>query len=106
MLLLTAIGSPAHAQTTPKPKPAPAALGAPADYCTLKNGKMTTVKNGKTRPMMASMTMSDGTKCLTNGTCRSKDGTTHKMKEGECLMVTGTITMPPDSARHLGMMKM
>jgi hypothetical protein len=55
---------------------------------------------------MANMTMSDGTKCLTDGTCRSKDGTTHKMKEGECLMMTGKTTMHPDSARYPGMMKM
>ncbi|TDN38802.1 hypothetical protein E4631_21090 [Hymenobacter sp. UV11] len=104
LLLLTAIGSPAYAQTTPKP--AHAAKKAPADYCMMKNGKMTMMKNGKAMPMMASMTMSDGTKCLPDGTCQSKDGTTHKMKEGECMMMNGKMTMHPDSTRHPGMMKM
>ncbi|MFD1469485.1 DUF6799 domain-containing protein [Hymenobacter caeli] len=106
LLLLLAIGGPAHAQTTPQPKSAAAAKKAPADYCTLKNGKMTRMKNGKAMPMMASMTMADGTKCLPDGTCQSKDGTTHKMKEGECMMMNGKMTMHPDSAMHPGMMKM
>jgi hypothetical protein len=106
LLLLTASSTPAPAQTTPPLKAVLAAKKAPADCCTLKDGKMTMVKNGKAMPMMASMTMSDGTKCLPDGTCQRKDGTTHKMKEGECMMMNGKMTMNPDSTMHPGMMKM
>ncbi len=104
LLLLAALGSPAQAQTFPKM--AHIAKEAPTNYCTLKDGKMIMMKNGKAIPMMASMTMSDGTKCLADGTCQRKDGTTYKMKEGECMIMNGKTTMHPDSALHPGMMKM
>ncbi len=101
-LLLT--GTPAHSQATPKPaaKSAKSAKSG-ADYCMMKDGKMTMMKDGKAMPMTANMTMSDGSMCMTDGTCKRKDGTTMKMKEGQCMMMDGRMTMHPGSTKRPAM---
>ena len=97
-------GAPAHSQSSPKHAAHAAhAKKAGGDYCLMKDGKMTMMKGGKAMPMMADMTMRDGSKCMTDGTCKMKDGTTKKMKEGECMMMNGHITMHPDSTKRPAM---
>jgi len=58
---------------------------------------MTMMKGGKMMPMTADMTMADGTVCTTDGTCKMKGGTTMKMKEGQCMMMSGKMKMPAGS---------
>ena len=49
---------------------------------------------GMLMPMTKDMTMSDGTICMTDGTCRRKDGTTVKMKEGDhCMIDNGKMVI-------------
>ena len=62
------------------------------DCCMMKGGKMMCVKNGKTMPMRKDMTMKNGTKCMINGDCVMKDGTMMKMKEGECMDMSGMMS--------------
>ena len=94
--LLIGLGSTALAQTTVKDtKPKPVQMkadGMSHDCVVMKGGKMMMMQGGKTMPMTKDMTMSDGTKCLTNGTCLKKDGTKMAMKEGHCLMMDGRMT--------------
>jgi len=98
MLLFASIG---HAQNTPKAKSnSKSATQSSADYCMMKDGKMTMMKNGKMMPMTQNMTMSDGSMCMTDGTCKMKDGTTMKMKEGQCMMMNGKMTMHPGSTKR------
>ena len=59
------------------------------DYCMMKDGKMMHMKGGKMMTMDKSMTMKNGTKCMTNGECVMMDGTKMKMKEGECMDMEG-----------------
>jgi len=97
-------GAPAHSQASPKhAKHAGHTAKSGADYCTMKDGKMTMMKGGKAMPMMADMTMSDGSMCMTDGTCKMKDGTTMKLKEGECMMMNGRMTMHPGSTKRPAM---
>ena len=62
------------------------------DCCMMKDSKMMCVKDGKTMPMKKEMTMKNGTKCMTNGECVMKDGTKMKMKEGECMDMSGMMS--------------
>jgi len=94
IILLASIG---HAQNTPKSK---SATKSSANYCMMKNGQMTMMKNGKPMPMTKNMTMSDGSVCLTDGTCKMKDGTVMKMKEGQCMMMDGKMTMHSGSTKR------
>ena len=94
LLLLAGSGGTAIAQTT-KPKTVKPVAKASPEYCTLKEGKMMLMKGGKLMPMSKAMTMTDGTRCMTDGTCKMKDGTTMNMKEGQCMMMNGKMTMHP-----------
>lgn len=62
------------------------------DGCMMKDGKMMCMTDGKTMPMHKAMTMKNGTKCKANGKCKTKDGTKMKMKEGECMNMSGTMS--------------
>ena len=42
-------------------------------------------------PMEKDMTMKNGTKCMTNGECIMKDGKKMKMKEGDCMDMSGKM---------------
>jgi hypothetical protein len=61
--------------------------GEPMGNCVvMKGGKMMmTSKSGKLVPMKKNMTMSDGTKCMVDGTCVMKNGTKMTLKEGEVM---------------------
>jgi hypothetical protein len=61
------------------------------DCCMMKDGKMMVMKDGKTMPMDKTMTMSNGTSCMTNGQCTMKDGSTMMMKEGDCMETNGEM---------------
>lgn len=61
------------------------------DCCMMKEGKMIQIKSGKMMPMEKEMTMKNGTMCMTNGECIMKDGTKMKMKEGECMDMSGKM---------------
>jgi hypothetical protein len=94
--LLIGIGSAVQAQTTAKtttPNLVQMKVdGRSHDCVVMQSGKMMMMKGGKTTPMTKDMTMSDGTKCLTNGTCLKKDGTKMAIKEGHCVMMDGKMT--------------
>lgn len=97
VVLLAASAGTAIAQTA-APKTAKitkSASKASPEYCTMKDGKMMLMKNGKMEPLTTDMTMRDGSMCLTDGTCKMKDGTTMKLKEGECMMMNGKMTLHP-----------
>ncbi|ADB42841.1 MULTISPECIES: DUF6799 domain-containing protein [Spirosoma] len=91
-LLLAGFGS--TAQTTPK-HATHAAKPAHEEYMVMKGGKMM-MMHGKLSPMTMDMTMSDGTICMTNGTCKAKDGTITKMKDGDhCMIKDGKMMVHP-----------
>lgn len=94
-LLLAGLGSTAQAQTTPK-HATHAAKPAHEDYIVMKGGKMMMMQHGKLSPMTMEMTMSDGSICMTDGTCKAKDGTITKMKEGDpCMIEKGKMMVHP-----------
>jgi len=58
----------------------------------MKDGKMMMMTDGKaTGSMEHEMTMSDGTKVMTNGTVKMKDGKEMHMKEGQMMMMDGKM---------------
>lgn len=61
------------------------------DCCMMKDGKMIMMKDGKMMAMDHDMTMSNGTKCMTDGTCIKKDGSKMMMKEGQCMDMSGNM---------------
>ncbi len=66
--------------------------GMTHDCVVMKDGKMMMMHGSKTMPMTKEMTMTDGTKCLTDGTCLKKDGTKMTMTNGQCMMMDGSMT--------------
>ena len=52
---------------------------------------MMQMKSGVMMPMDSAMTMTNGTKCMTNGECVMKDGSRIQMKEGECMDRMGNM---------------
>ena len=88
----------AHAQASHKAATQPAVVKPSHDYFIMKDGNMMMVKQGQQiTPMTANMTMRDGSMCLTDGTCKRPDGTLVKIKEGQCMMMDGKMTMHPGS---------
>ena len=61
------------------------------DCCMMKDGKMMLMKDGKTMPMDKTMTMKNGTTCMTNGECTMKDGKKMTMKNGDCMEMSGKM---------------
>ncbi len=60
-----------------------------SDCIMMQNGKMVMTKDGKNTPMSKDVTLQNGTVCMINGTCKMKDGTTMKMKEGDKIDMNG-----------------
>ena len=107
LLLLSGAFTLALAQTTPQNKPMSGKMqkGKMAmNGCTMKDGKMMMMKGGKMTPMTENKTMSDGSVCMTDGTCKMKDGTTMTMTEGQCMMMNGQMTTR-DEMMKMGNMK-
>ena len=58
----------------------------------MKDGKMVMMMDGKaTGPMEHEMTMSDGTKVMTDGMVKMKDGKEMHMKDGQMMMMDGKM---------------
>jgi len=66
--------------------------GMSHDCVVMKDGKMMMMQGDKTMPMTKEMTMTDGTKCLPDGTCLKNDGTKMTMTNGQCMMMDGRMT--------------
>ncbi len=95
------IGAYAQATTTPKAAAQPAVAQPAHNYCMLKTGHMMMVIQGKQKtPMTTDMTMSDGSMCLTDGTCRRPDGTLLTLREGQCMLTNGKLTQHPISVKR------
>jgi hypothetical protein len=78
--------------------------GKPMQNCMLvSGGKTYVVMDGKTMPVTKTMTMPDGTQCMTDGTCVLKSGKKVHLKEGQGVdTTTGNYfrargLMPPGS---------
>lgn len=61
------------------------------DCIKMKDGKMWVMKGGETMEMTKEMTLSNGTKVMTDGTVMTKDGKTMMMKDGESMMMNGKM---------------
>ncbi len=61
------------------------------DCVMMKDGKMMMMKNGKMTEMDKDMTMSNGTICMKDGTCKMKNGKTMMMKNGDKCYMDGTM---------------
>ena len=57
----------------------------------MKDGKMTTMVDGKDVVMDKEVTMKNGMKCMPDGTCIDKDGKKIKMKNGQCYDMNGNV---------------
>lgn len=69
--------------------------GNQKDCVMMKAGKMMQMKAGKTTVTEKDMTFPNGAMVMKNGTMKMKDGTTHMLKEGEGVLMDGTMmTMP------------
>ena len=61
------------------------------DCVMMKDGKMMMMKDGKMMEMDKDMTMTNGTVCMKDGTCKMKNGKTMMMKEGDKCYMDGTM---------------
>jgi hypothetical protein len=65
---------------------------ADMDGVMMQNGKMMMMKAGKAAgPMMSDITMSNGTKVMTDGSMTLSDGTRAQLKDGQMMMMDGKI---------------
>jgi hypothetical protein len=60
-------------------------------YYEMKNGKMMEIREGKTSAMTNDVNLENGSMLMTNGTVKMKDGSTKKVKEGDCVYMDGKI---------------
>lgn len=56
-----------------------------------KNGKLLMMKDGQTTQLTTDLTLDNGTVVMTNGSVKTKDGTTTTLKEGDYIGMDGTI---------------
>lgn len=75
------------------------------DHCMMIKGKMYMMKDGKKTLMDTPMTLSNGTECNPDGTCKMKDGTTMKMKNGDMIDMDGNMMKKRKKVR-MGSVKM
>ena len=85
VILLTALifSASVHAQDTTKTQM--------KEYIMMMNGKMMVMKHGMTMDLKSDTTLKNGTKVMTDGTVKTKDGKTMTLKEGECIYGDGKI---------------
>ena len=68
------------------------ATGHPMAGCVARfDGEMMAMTDGQLAPMKKNMRMSNGTKCVVDGTCIMKDGSRRKLKEGEVMDREGKL---------------
>jgi hypothetical protein len=65
------------------------------DCCTMKDGKMVCMKDGKTMAMTMDMTLKNGTTVMKDGTVKMKDGKTMMMKNGDAVDMDGKMMKMP-----------
>ena len=70
----------------------------------MKDGKMMTMKGGKTMMMSKDMKLSNGEMVMTDGSVKMTDGTTSMLKEGQYIDMNGKMGMVSDM--KMGNMKM
>lgn len=63
------------------------------DCVAMKDGKMWVMKGGQKSEMMQTMTMTDGTMVMADGTVKNKDGKTWMLKDGEMIDMNGKKMM-------------
>ena len=69
----------------------------------MHHGKMMMMENGKPTVLLKeSMTMSNGTVVVPDGTLRMKDGTLTRMKEGQMIMLDGHLMQGGKSNMGVG----
>ena len=91
---MLALASPAICQEKPKATDTKETKAhAMVDHVMMKKGKMMIVKGGKSAPMETEMTLSDGSKVMTDGTMVHKDGTKMKLEDGQMLGMDGKMMM-------------
>jgi D-lyxose ketol-isomerase len=61
------------------------------DCVMMKDGKMWMMKGGKSMEMTQTMTMSNGTMVMADGSVKTKDGKTMMMKDGESMSMSGKM---------------
>ena len=61
----------------------------------MENGKMMQMKDGKMIEMDRDLQFKNGAVVMKNGTMKMKDGKTHKLKNGDCVMMDGSMIMMP-----------
>lgn len=62
-----------------------------SDCCMLKKGKVSCTRNGMASSMDSTYTFKNGTRIMANGTIKTKEGKTKKLKEGECVDMDGNV---------------
>lgn len=62
-----------------------------SDGVMMKDGKVMVMKEGKTMMMDHDMTLTDGTKVMTDGTVMKKDGSKMMMKNGDAMDMSGMM---------------
>lgn len=78
-------------------------MAAGMDGVIMRGGKMMMMKAGKAMdPMTASMTMSNGAVVIPDGTAKLPDGQEVHLKDGQMMMMDGTIM---DGGKPKSMMK-
>ena len=77
------------------------------DHMMMKDGKMMMMKGGQMTPMTETMTLSNGTQVMADGTCMMKDGKKMMLKEGQEIGTDGKMHMdtPHDKKMAEGKMK-
>ena len=65
------------------------------DHIAMQNGKMIAVMDGKIIPMDQEVTMKNGTKCMTDGTCTLMNGKKVLLKNGDMMDMNG-VMLPKD----------
>ncbi len=77
------------------------------DCVMMMDNKMVCMKNGKTMPLTKTMTMTNGTKVMADGTVKMKDGKSMMLQNGHCVMMDGKVeTMPMKKGMMKDKMKM
>ena len=75
----------------PQTKPMHSEQKMKKDCIKMKDGKMWVMKDGQTMEMTQDMTLSNGSKVMTNGSVMTKDGKTMMLKEGEGIGMNGKM---------------
>jgi hypothetical protein len=57
------------------------------DCVIMKDGKMMVIRDGKTTTMDKEMTLSDGTRVMSDGKVMMKDGSTKILRDGESILL-------------------